>query len=84
MQFLTAITPQQNGVVERKNRIVQEMSRTLLNDSKLSDILWGQAVHTVVHILNRGFIRSNSEKTPYELWKGRLDNFRHFRVFGSK
>jgi transposase InsO family protein len=35
--FLAARTPQQNGVVERKNPAVQEMERTMLNESKLSD-----------------------------------------------
>jgi hypothetical protein len=83
-QFSVARTPQQNGVVERKNKTVQEMARTMLKDSKLSDIFWAQAVHTIVHILNRGMLRSNSDKTPYELWKGRLENVNHFRVFGSK
>ena len=39
-RFLVARTPQQNGVVERKNRIVEEMARTMLNDSKLSDVFW--------------------------------------------
>jgi transposase InsO family protein len=47
IQFSIAITPQQNGVAERKNRTVQEMARTMLNDSKLSDIFWGQVVHTI-------------------------------------
>ena len=39
-KFLAATTPQQNGVVEQKNRIVEEMARTMLNDSKISDIFW--------------------------------------------
>jgi hypothetical protein len=60
------------------------MARTMLNDSKLSDIFWGQAMHTTVHILNIGLIIRNSDKTPYELWKGRPTNVKHFRVFGSK
>jgi transposase InsO family protein len=37
-QFSVARTPQQNGVVERKNRTVQEMARTMIKDSKLRDI----------------------------------------------
>jgi hypothetical protein len=63
---------------------VQEMARTMLKYSKLGDIFWAQEVHTTVHILNRGMLRSNSDKTPYELWKGRPKNVNHFRVFGSK
>ena len=39
-KFSTARIPQQNGVVERKNKIVEQMARTILNDSKLSDIFW--------------------------------------------
>jgi transposase InsO family protein len=83
-QFFVARTPQQNGVVERKNMTVQEMARTMLMDSKLTDIFWTQAVHTTVHIQNRVMLRNNTDKTPYELWKGRPTNVKHFRVFGSK
>jgi transposase InsO family protein len=38
MQFSIARTPQHNGVVERKNRTVQEMAKTMLMDSKLPAI----------------------------------------------
>jgi transposase InsO family protein len=83
-QFSVARTPQQNGVVERKNMTIQEMARTMIMDSKLIDIFWTQAVHTIVHIQNRVMLRNNTDKTPYELWKGRPANVKHFRVFGSK
>jgi hypothetical protein len=56
----------------------------MLMDSKLIDIFWTQAVHTVVHIQNRVMLRNNTGKTPYELWKGRPANVKHFKVFGSK
>jgi hypothetical protein len=83
-QFPVARTPQQNGVVERKNKTVQEMARTMIMDSKLTDIFLKQAVHTTVHIQNRVMLKNNTDKTPYELWKGRPTNVKHFRVFGSK
>ena len=60
------------------------MAKTMLKYSKLGDIFWAHAVHTSIHILNRGMLRSNSDNTPYELWKGRPENVKHFRVFGSK
>jgi hypothetical protein len=56
----------------------------MLKDSKLGDIFWVQVVHTTIHILNKGMLRSNNDKTPYELWKGRSTNIKHFRVFGRK
>lgn len=46
-------TPQQNGVVERKNRTLQEMARTLLNDSKIEKYFWAEVVNTACYILNR-------------------------------
>jgi hypothetical protein len=64
--------------------ITQEMARTMLMDSKLTDIFWTHAVHTTVHIQNRVMLRNNNEKNPYELWKGRPTNVKHFRVFGRK
>ena len=83
-QFSAARTPQQNGVAERKNRTVLEMARTMLNEAGISDRFWPQAVHTAVHTLNRALLRTNTDKTPYELWKGRPANVNYFRVFGSK
>jgi hypothetical protein len=64
--------------------ITQEMAQTILMDYKLTDIFWTQAVHTTVHIQNRVMLKKNTDKTPYELWKGRPTNVKHFRVFGSK
>jgi transposase InsO family protein len=84
IQFSIARTPQQNGVVERKSMKVQKMARTMITDSKLTYIFWTQAVHTTVQIQNRVMLRNNTDKTPYELWKGRPTNVKHFRVFGSK
>jgi transposase InsO family protein len=83
-QFSVARTPQQNEVVERKNMTVQEMARTMLMDSKLTDIFWTHAVQTTVHIQNRVMLRNNTDKTSYELRKGTPTNVKHFRVFGSK
>jgi hypothetical protein len=64
--------------------ITKEMARTMLMDSKLTDMFWTHAVHTIVHIQNRVMLRNNNDKTPYELWKGRPTNVKHFRIFGSK
>ena len=60
------------------------MARTMLMDSKLTDIFWTQEVHTTIHIQNKVILRKSANKTPYELWKGRPTNVKHFRVFGRK
>jgi hypothetical protein len=60
------------------------MARKMLMDSKLIDISWTREVHTIVHIQNRVMLRNNTDKTPYDLSKGRPANVKHFKVFGSK
>ncbi|GJU18627.1 retrovirus-related pol polyprotein from transposon TNT 1-94 [Tanacetum coccineum] len=77
-------TPQSNGVVERKNRTLQEMSRTMLNEQSLPQKFWCNAVDTSTYILNRILIRAILGKTPYELLRGRKPTLDYFRVFGSK
>jgi hypothetical protein len=84
IQFFVARSPQQNGVVEGKNMTIQEMARTMLMDSKLADIFWTHVVHTTIQIQNRVILKKNTDKTPYELWKERPTNVKHFRLFGSK
>jgi hypothetical protein len=60
------------------------MSRTMLNEAKLSDRFWKEAVNTIVYILNRGKFRVNNKKRPYELWKGRPTALKYFKFFRSK
>jgi hypothetical protein len=47
-------------------------------------MFWTQEVHTTFHIQNRVMLINNTDKTPYELWKGRPTNVKNFRVFGRK
>ena len=82
--FSAPRTPQQNGVVERKNRSLEEMARTMLNESKIPKHFWADAVNTACYVLNRAFLRPLIGKTPYELYVGRKPNLSHLRVFGCK
>jgi hypothetical protein len=83
-QFYAARTPHENGIVERKNRTVQEAARTMLNEAKLSYGYWREVVSTTVYILNRAHLSVNSDNTPYELCFGRTPSVKYFKVFGSK
>ncbi|GJS46827.1 retrovirus-related pol polyprotein from transposon TNT 1-94 [Tanacetum coccineum] len=82
--FSALRTPQSNGVVERKNRTLQEMSRTMLNEQSLPQKFWCNTIDTSTYILNRILIRAILGKTPYELLRGRKPTLDYFRVFGSK
>ncbi|GJZ95228.1 retrovirus-related pol polyprotein from transposon TNT 1-94 [Tanacetum coccineum] len=82
--FSAPRTPQSNGVVERKNRTLQEMSRTMLNEQSIPQKFWCNAIDTSTYIINRVSIRRILGKTPYELLRGRKPNLNYFRVFGSK
>jgi hypothetical protein len=77
-------TPQQNGVVERQNRIVQQMARSMMNEKNIGQTYWVELIHTIVHVLNKSHLRPQRDKTPYELWYGRPASIKHFKVFGSK
>ena len=76
--------PQQNEVVERKNRTLQEMARTMLNENNLPKYFWAETVNTYCYVLNRILLRSILKKTPYELWKNKKPNISYFKVFGCK
>ncbi|GJU15008.1 retrovirus-related pol polyprotein from transposon TNT 1-94 [Tanacetum coccineum] len=82
--FSAPRTPQSNGAIERKNRTLQEMSRTMLNEQSLPQKFWCNAIDTSIYILNRILIRAILGKTPYELLRGRKPTLDYFRVFGSK
>nr|GEV27305.1 retrovirus-related Pol polyprotein from transposon TNT 1-94 [Tanacetum cinerariifolium] len=82
--FSAPRTHQSNGVVEMKNRTLQEMSRTMLNEQSLPQKFWCNAVDTSTYILNQILIRAILGKTPYELLRGRKPTLDYFRVFGSK
>ena len=82
-EFSALITPQQNDVVERKNMVIQEMTRAMLHNKDVARNLWGEAINTTCHTINRVYFRTDIKKTPYELWKGRKPNVKYFRIFGS-
>ncbi|GJX21725.1 retrovirus-related pol polyprotein from transposon TNT 1-94 [Tanacetum coccineum] len=82
-QFSIAQTPQQNGVVERRNCTLVEAARTMLIFSGLPEFLWAEAVATTCFTQNRSNIHTQYNKTPYELLRGRKLNIAYFHVFGS-
>ncbi|XP_050895373.1 uncharacterized protein LOC127101991 [Lathyrus oleraceus] len=49
-EFSSPITPQQNGVVERKNRTLEELSRVMLHAKNLPYHFWADAMNTACYI----------------------------------
>jgi transposase InsO family protein len=77
-------TPQQNGVVERKNRTLIDMARTMPGEFKTPERFWSKAMNTACHAINRLYLHRLLKKTLYELLTGNKPNVSYFRVFGSK
>nr|GEU76887.1 retrovirus-related Pol polyprotein from transposon TNT 1-94 [Tanacetum cinerariifolium] len=76
-------TPQQNGVMERRNQTLIEAARTMLIFSHAPLFLWAEAIATTCFTQNRSIIHCYFHKTPYELINGRKPNISFLYVFGA-
>jgi transposase InsO family protein len=77
-------TLKQNGFVERNNRTLIDMARSMLAEYNVSDSYWAEAINTACHASNRLYCHKLLKKTPYELIIGRKSNISYFLVFGCK
>ncbi|KAL8109524.1 hypothetical protein AgCh_025583 [Apium graveolens] len=53
--------PQQNGVMERRNRTVVEMAKICLKEMKLPSFMWGEVIRHSVYLLNKLPMRALSK-----------------------
>jgi hypothetical protein len=83
-EFSAPYTPEQNGVVERKNMMLIDMVRTMLGEFKMPERFWSEAVITACHAITRLYLHRLLKKTSYELLTGNKPNVSYFHVFGSK
>jgi hypothetical protein len=81
-QLTAPYTPQQNGVVERKNRTIMEMARCMLHDKGLPKEFWAEAANTAVFLLNRLPKKAVQKKTPFEAWHGSKPKLINLKTFG--
>ncbi|GJV58122.1 retrovirus-related pol polyprotein from transposon TNT 1-94 [Tanacetum coccineum] len=82
-ETFVASSPQQNGVIERHNRTLIEVARTMLIYAKAPLFLWAEAVATACYTQNRSIIRLRHGKTPYELLHDKPPDLSFFHVFGA-
>nr|GEW02936.1 hypothetical protein [Tanacetum cinerariifolium] len=80
-QTSTARTPEQNGVVERRNRTLVEAARTMLSASQLPLFFWAEAISTACYTQNQSIIIPNHDKTPYHIINDRIPSIKHLHIF---
>ncbi|GJX33215.1 retrovirus-related pol polyprotein from transposon TNT 1-94 [Tanacetum coccineum] len=80
-QTTAPYTPQQNGVAERKNRTLKNMINSMLITSGAPHSLWGEACLAANTILNK-ISHKKSDKSPYQLWKGKQPSYKRMKVWG--
>nr|GEX03182.1 retrovirus-related Pol polyprotein from transposon TNT 1-94 [Tanacetum cinerariifolium] len=82
-ETLVARSPQQNGIVERRNRTIIKAARTMLIYAQASLFLLAEAVATACYTQNRSIVCLRHGKIPYELLHGKLPDMSFLYVFGA-
>ncbi|GKE65975.1 retrovirus-related pol polyprotein from transposon TNT 1-94, partial [Tanacetum coccineum] len=81
-QTSTPQTPEQNGVVERRNRTLVEAARMMLSSSKLPLFFWAEAIATACYTKNKSIIIPTHEKMAYHIINDRKPLIKHLHIFG--
>nr|GEZ59084.1 hypothetical protein [Tanacetum cinerariifolium] len=76
-------TPQHNGVLERRNKTLLDMVRSMMSRTTLPKSFWDYALETATHILNM-VLTKKVEKTPYEIWHGQAPKLSYLKVWGCE
>jgi transposase InsO family protein len=82
-EFSSPYSPQLNGVVERKNQTLIDVTRTMLEEYKTLDQFWAKAVNTTCHSINRLYLHRILKKTSYELLPSKNPMFHTLDSFGA-
>ena len=78
----TPHTPQHNGIVERANRTIMEMAKSMLFHCDAYVPLWGDAVLMAAYLLRLSLTSASPTCTPTELWTHSRPSVDHLHVFG--
>nr|GFC14889.1 hypothetical protein [Tanacetum cinerariifolium] len=79
-QTSVARTPEQNGVVERRNRTLVEAARTMQSVAKVPLFFWAEAIATACFTQNRSLVIPRHEKTPYHIINDRKPSVKFFYI----
>ncbi|GKB77542.1 retrovirus-related pol polyprotein from transposon TNT 1-94 [Tanacetum coccineum] len=81
-QTSTPRTPEQNGVVNRRNCTLVEATRMMLLASKLPLFFWAEAIAIACYTQNRSIIIPTHEKIEYHIINDRKPSIKHLHIFG--
>ncbi|GJU17829.1 retrovirus-related pol polyprotein from transposon TNT 1-94 [Tanacetum coccineum] len=82
-QLTPPYTPQHNGVFERRNCTLLDMVQSMMNLKTLPLSFWDYALESTTRILNV-VPTKKVDKTPYELWYGKVPNLSYLKVWGCE
>lgn len=77
-------TPQQNGVVERKNKTLVEFAHSMLQGKNIYNGFWAEPINTPVYLKNKRPTKKLDIQTPFEVFYGYKPEIGHLRVFGCR
>ncbi len=75
-------TPEYNGVAERYNRTIIEMTHAMLLSANITSAFWAEALAVAVYINNHSSTKANNSCTPFELWTRNKLCLSHLCPFG--
>nr|GFC20490.1 retrovirus-related Pol polyprotein from transposon TNT 1-94 [Tanacetum cinerariifolium] len=82
-QTFVARTPEQNGVVERRNHTLVKAARTMLSAAKVPLFFWAKAIATTCFTQNRYLVIPCHEITPYHIINDWKPLVKFFHIFSS-
>jgi transposase InsO family protein len=83
-ELTTPYNPQQNGVAERKKRLIVEAAKVMIHDQSLPMHLWAKASSTVVYVQNRSPHKILGNKTPEKVFTRKKLEVSYLRIFGCQ
>jgi hypothetical protein len=83
-QFTQAWTPQQNEILERKNKIIMDIARSMLFKNNAPKSLWSEAINTTNYLVNRLPTQVNQGMILLQVFTSRKPNLHHLHIFDCK
>ena len=68
--------------MERNNRAIMEVVKTMIHDQDLPMDIWVEATRTTVYVQNRLSHSALGFKTPEEMYTGKKPEVSHLKIFG--